>query len=316
MKYICDICGSKETYVKNNRFDFERNGHRIVFNSDSRFCKKCNNMVYDEELDNIATLKGKEIYNKKYGIGEEILNIRKYLGLSQEEFSKIIGCAKKTLISYEKNESIPNDTYLIIIKTILDNPETIKIFIDSNLERYTINELNKINKKLDVVFKTNNPSEFNGYTDISINKIVNLILILSKKAINKTKLLKEMFYVDFLCYKKYAYSLTGLEYYKLPYGPVPDQFEKILGDLYSKSEIKYKKLYKGNYEEHIIENVSKIDSNIFNKDEMKIINEVIEKFSSFKVKDIVNYSHKEKAFTNTQYQDKISYDYAFDLSID
>ena len=37
-----------------------------------------------------------------------------------------------------------------------------------------------------------------------------------------------MFYADFLFYKENCKSITGLEYCKLPFGPVPDSFETIL----------------------------------------------------------------------------------------
>ena len=52
-----------------------------------------------------------------------------------------------------------------------------------------------------------------------------MILFFAKDTVLKTKLLKEMFYTDFLYYKETCNSITGLEYAKLPYGPVPDQYE-------------------------------------------------------------------------------------------
>ena len=76
-------------------------------------------------------------------------------------------------------------------------------------------------------------SEYNGYTKLSFEKLKNLILILCKNSINKTKLLKEMFYCDFLCYKENGASITGLVYSKLNYGPVPDDYEEILDNFVS-----------------------------------------------------------------------------------
>ena len=55
-----------------------------------------------------------------------------------------------------------------------------------------------------------------------------MIILLADNFILKTKLLKEMFYAGFLFYKESCKSITGLEYCKLPFGPVPDQFETIL----------------------------------------------------------------------------------------
>ena len=237
MNYKCDNCGSNDTYVKINHNKFERNGYYIEFDSEERFCKKCDCSVYDRELDNITIKKAINLYNKKYGISEDLRRIRNEIGLSLDELSTIMGCAKKTLISYEKGESIPNDTYLIMIKTILDNPKIIKLFIDANRNMFDEKKLTKIENKLNKYFTNNSKglflnkeieaSEFNGFTEIDSNKLINIIVSLSETGMNKTKLLKELFYIDFLSYKLHVCSMTGLEYSKLPYGPVIDDFENI-----------------------------------------------------------------------------------------
>lgn len=79
---------------------------------------------------------------------EEVINLRKNYQLSLDDFSKIIGCAKKTLISYEQGVSIPNDNYLITFKILIENPQVILYFINSNKERFTDKELNRINKRI------------------------------------------------------------------------------------------------------------------------------------------------------------------------
>jgi len=326
MIYRCDNCGSIDTYVKMNHNKFKKNNVILEFDMEQRFCKKCECLVYDRYLDNEVLKKAIYLYNKEYGISDDIKKIRNEIGLSLDELSNIIGCAKKTLISYEKGESIPNDTYMIIIKTILDNPETIKLFINANKNMFEEKKLNRIEKKLNNYFSENsknlflnketNASNYNGYTETNLDKLINIISILSEKGMNKTKLIKELFYIDFLSYKLHVCSMTGLEYSKLPYGPVLDDFETIFESLCLNNIIKYEKKYKGNYEEHIITNNNDINYNIFRKDELDIINKVKSYFEDYKVKDIVDYSHKEKAFLETNMFDKINYDYAFDLSID
>ena len=79
---------------------------------------------------------------------EEVKTLRKNYALSLDDFSKIIGCAKKTIISYEQGISIPNDRYLITLKTLIKKPEIIKYLIESNKERFTEKEIKRINKKI------------------------------------------------------------------------------------------------------------------------------------------------------------------------
>lgn len=320
----CDICESQETYIKDYEHNYNIKGKNISFIAKRRFCKSCNNLVYDSDLDNRAFEIAINKYNEEYGITkEEIIDLRGRFNLSQELFAKVIGCAKKTLISYEKGKSIPNDSYLIILRSLLSKPETIKTIIDANKEQFTEKEYKKINEKIASVLPNNTkqlffnseyiPNEYNGYSKLSKEKIYNIILYFSEQAVLKTKLLKEMFYTDFLYYKNNCKSITGLEYAKLQFGPVPDQFESILNECSKENLIEYRIEYDNQYESHNISAKTKFDPSIFDKDELEILKQVKEKFKKFGSKDIVDFSHKEKAFTSTEFFEKISYDYAFDI---
>ena len=273
----CDNCGSTDTYVKNHEHIYQIKGKEIKFNSDRRFCSKCNNLVYDEKLDNIASEKGIEIYNKLYGVTkEEIIALRKKYNLSQELFSKVIGCAKKTLISYEKGVSIPNDSYLILIKSLIANPEIITNLVEANKVQFTDKEYNKINNKISIFLANNekqlllneeySPTEYNGYTKFNKEKVYNMIIFLADNTILKTKLLKEMFYADFLFYKENCKSITGLEYCKLPFGPVPDGFETILLNEYQECMIDYKPVITSSKEYYEIAAKKKFNKDLFTKE--------------------------------------------------
>ena len=323
----CDNCKRNNTYIKEYEHTFIIKGKEIRFNSKRRFCKDCNCLVYDSKLDNEASELAISIYNEKYGISkDDIIKLRQQYNLSQDLFSKIIGCAKKTLISYEKGKSIPNDSYMIIIKSLIAKPETILVILDANKEQFTNKEYERINKKLAnvlpydakniIVHYSDDLNEYNGYTKFSKEKLYNMICFFSEKSVLKTKLLKEMFYADFESYKELGKSITGLEYTKLPYGPVPEQFEYILNLGIAENTIDYNVTYKSDYESHNITANKKIDKDIFTKEEYQIIKNIRNKFKDYGSKEIVDYSHKEKAFKNTKYYDKISYDYAFDIELD
>lgn len=317
----CSVCNSQEFYVKKHDHEYSIKGKKITFSADRKFCSKCNNLVYDEEFDNIVSMIAIKVYNELYGIkSAEIVNLRKSFGLSQELFSKVLGCAKKTLISYEKGTSIPNDSYAIIINSLLANPETIFTIINANRSQFTDKEFERLCEKLQSKFSDSVKlpyskllSEFNGYTEFSLEKMYNMILFFSQECILKTKLLKEMFYADFLFYKSNCKSITGLEYVKLPFGPVPDQFESILNVGISEDIINYDFEIQNDYEYHTISPKQEFNEKCFTKEELEILNRVKSRFESFGSKDIVEFSHNEKAFLNTEFLKKISYDYAFDI---
>ena len=314
---ICDNCGSKETYVK----EYHHKYNDIEFYSKRRFCSKCNNLVYDEELDNEASKKAIREKNKILGVDpDKIIALRKKYNLTQEQFSKIIGCAKKTLISYEQGTSVPNDIYIVTLKMLLENPNIIKPMIESNLSRYSQEEYQKITSKLSIIYEEEDNkkenqelSKYNGYTEYSLSKIKNLILYLSQNTILKTKLLKELFYCDFISYKNIGKSITGLEYKKYQFGPVPRNYEQILNKLIQSKSISLNLIIDSDYECTQISSVEKPNTKDFAKEELDIINRVIKYFKNYSSKKIVDYSHKEKAFTDTKENNLISYDYAFDI---
>lgn len=314
---ICDNCGSKETYVK----EYHHKYNDIEFYSKRRFCSKCNNLVYDEELDNEASKKAIREKNKILGVDpDKIIALRKKYNLTQEQFSKIIGCAKKTLISYEQGTSVPNDIYIVTLKMLLENPNIIKPMIESNLSRYSQEEYQKITSKLSIIYEEEDNkkenqelSKYNGYTEYSLSKIKNLILYLSQNTILKTKLLKELFYCDFISYKNIGKSITGLEYKKYQFGPVPRNYEQILNKLIQSKSISLNLIIDSDYECNQISSIEKPNTKDFAKEELDIINRVIKYFKNYSSKKIVDYSYKEKAFTDTKENNLISYDYAFDI---
>lgn len=92
----CDNCNCDKTYIKDYKHNFNKRGKNIEFVSPRKFCLRCNSLVYDAKLDNEASQKAIDIYNKLYGISKEnIVKLRNEYNFSQELFSKIIGCAKK-----------------------------------------------------------------------------------------------------------------------------------------------------------------------------------------------------------------------------
>lgn len=321
----CTNCLCTDTYTKEYEHIYHFKDKEVKFTTERRFCKKCNNLVYDAKLDNEAGQKAIEVYNQKYGIPKEkIIELRNKYNLSQELFSKIIGCAKKTLISYEKGTSIPNDNYIIIINSLIDRPETIETLIKANRQHFTDKEYLKIQNKISLYLSNNIkhflgkddfiPTEFNGYTKFNKEKLINMILLLTDKQILKTKLLKEMFYVDFLCYKKTGRGVTGLEYAKLNYGPVPDDFDKIINKCNENNYITYDIDFTNEYEYHSIKTNKVANKQVFTKEELDTIEKVKNYFKNYTTKEIVDYSHKEKAFIEAEYYKNISYEYAFDIN--
>ena len=321
---ICDNCSSKEFYIKNHKHSYTFKGKTIEFESKRRFCRKCNNLVYDKELDEEAIRKALALYNSKYGIPKEkIIELRKKLNLSQDMFAKIIGCAKKTLISYEKGTAIPNENYVIIINSLLEKPNIIDVLIESNKYNFKEKEYNKIKTRILEFIAENSYSfdddvedkltEYNGYTSFNLKKAINMILYFAKEGILKTKLMKEMFYADFINFRETGASITGLKYAKITYGPVPDNKDQILLKCLNEKYIELDIKYNNDFEQHIIKSLKEFDKYLFDDYELKSLEKVKNYFLNYKAKQIADFSHEEKGYIDTDFSKYISYDYAFDI---
>lgn len=322
----CDVCNSLENEIKTIEFNTSIKDKEIKYTAERRVCKKCGSYIYDKDLDNKALQKAFSVYNEKYGIpGRKIREFRKKFNLSLDLLARIIGCAKKTLISYEKEISIPNDTYMLCLKMLLGGDNYAKKMIELAKDSFSEKEYNLILSKFSENSGLNMKqikeeeielNEYNGYTELSVDKFRNIILILAETGITKTKLLKELFYCDNLHYKKTTCSITGFAYAKLPYGPVPDDFNAFLETFTENkiiiNDIKYSK----DKEINIITSNKKIDYSLFDDAELKVIKYIKEYFKDFNTEEIINFSHEEKSFKETKENEIISYDLALDLNID
>ena len=129
--------------------------------------------------------------------------------------------------------------------------------------------------------------------------------------------MKLLFYADFGHFKTYSVSITGARYSRLPYGPVPDQFERWLSAIVLENEgIRYEQDWNYDYPGEVYVSVTAPDLAIFLPSELRVIAAVKEVFQNFCAKKISDISHDEVAYQKTETSQLISYDYASVLSFD
>jgi len=158
-----------------------------------------------------------------------------------------------------------------------------------------------------------------GFKEYDLEKLKNMILYLVKRldGVLKTKLNKLLWYCDFLHFKETSVSITGAQYVRLPYGPVPDNYERIIGvmqpELLDKGEVDFD-TEKGIVGERFIALVEP-DKSIFSEEEIQVMNFVADTFRDYTSTDIKNKSHQETAYKKCKDGDIISYEYAKELSL-
>ena len=327
-KNICIECDSKNIEYIEKPDMVEVRGEEIQVMAKYWLCRDCgtNWEFFDEdEYDQID--EAYRIYRNRTGMlqPEEIKELRKRSGFSQGELAKIFGWGAVTISRYE-NGSLQSKAHDELLK-LLKKPEIFYNFIKEknnlkNKDRY-LQHLEKtlnLEKELPVSFLENllsgSADEFNGFQEVNIDKIKNLILFFCKDdGIYITKLNKLLFFTDFKYFKEYTHSITGMRYKHLPYGPVPEYYRSILELLVKTGglDVEYKDF--GDYIGELYKSIDSPDLSVFSDDELEILLEIKKKFAKSGSKEISELSHREKAYRETKENQLISYFHAQELQI-
>lgn len=335
-KKFCDECNDYyETELKEKDSVIKFKDVSINVNEKYLVCKNCGNEVYDEDCAN-DTLKKLSLkyYEMKHGMGlNDFKRVRNHYGLNQILFSKVLNWGSSTVKRYESGVSFPDSSYISIYKILRSNPASLINFyqeskdnltieeqkeIEKNLKEYLIsdNEENKVFDLLRNIYLSKEQTIFNGNTIFSPIKLLNMITFFSNKYVLKTKLMKLLWYADFLMFKNEGKSISGISYLRLPYGPVPKSHDLILGSMQSINAIRITEEESSNgYTKIIINAQQDFDGSIFESTEIKALKYVNNFFEGFGSGQITEFSHEEKAWRETPENEDIYYSFASTLRI-
>ena len=106
-----------------------------------------------------------------------------------------------------------------------------------------------------------------------------MVLFFAQKSAEllKTKLMKLLNYSDMIFYKENGISMSGLKYAHLPYGPVPDHFDMILGKMAADHIAHIEVFYDGAYEKHQVIPEREVPEGALSDAEIAVLNRVYEK---------------------------------------
>jgi putative zinc finger/helix-turn-helix YgiT family protein len=336
-KHFCDYCGDyNEVEMKEREVSYEYKDKEITINESYLICNECGHEVYDEEIGNKTMIKlRKKYYKVKYKMGiEEFKNIRRDYNLTQVLFAKVLNWSESTIKRYETGVSLPDSTHIAIYKVLNNNPASIVDFYEETKDDLTNDEQRQIEKALQgyltlnkeemkaygllrYIYKNDELSDINGYTKFQELKLINMVIFFAYHGVLKTKLMKLLWYADFLMFKRHKKSISGISYLKYKYGPVPKKINSMLGTMESinKIEISEEDDWFNGYTIITIDSRENVNTSILNENELNIIKYVNDYFKDYGSKQIVDYSHKEKAWIDTEDRQEISYQYADVLTI-
>lgn len=286
--------------------------------------------TYDDTI-NSNDISFKDAYREKMGLltSEDIINIRDKYGVSQKDFSKILGWGSSTITRYE-NHQVQDVVHDDVLRKVNSDPKwfidllsrakdelsekAYKKYLSNAKEAYYANRNCYLKNSIEASYARFEDNPYiTGNTSLNLDKAVEMINYLALKTPNlhKVKLMKMMWFSDFLSYKREKKSITGLAYNALSMGAVPECYKAlVLLDGVSYEEVQYDE-YIG-YKFYPAPN---FQIKFLSDGEIKIINEVIQHFKDYSTKQIVDRMHEEEAYKKTGCNQLISYECAESLSI-
>lgn len=332
IKY-CDGCQRDvEANVVERRSSYTFKGETFEIDERVLMCD-CGQELYDEILDTETMKTLTKMYEDRIGLSlEDIKSIRTKYGLSMDLFSRILGWSKATIARYETGKYIPDSSHMSVLKRLKEHPEAIDEYYKLTKHKFSEREQEKINEKLSsndqqtvekglvealhINYKLHEKTIDSGYSSFNLNKLINMIIFFASRSVQKTKLMKLLFYTDFLNYKRNLLSMSGMPYVRLPYGPVPKDHDLLLSTIQKNEMIDIEYEFVNDYTIINIKSLKEFDDTLFNEEELEILQQVYEQFKHYGSVAISDFSHEEEGWKNTDDREIISYDYADTLKLD
>jgi len=151
---------------------------------------------------------------------------------------------------------------------------------------------------------------------VNQKKYKNAIIFFARRIQNgtlgKLKMMKLLYYLDFDFFEKYGRSVTGDEYLRFDNGPVPRMGEMMIKEMNGKEiKITNRKIGNGYNDQLHIEALADFDVNVFEKEELMMLEEIACKWEKFTGSEIKNASHGEAPWIATKSNDAIDYNLAY-----
>ena len=333
MMDYCEVCGREvETKIITRREIFNVCGEDIEVDAQVMVCAECGEELFNEELDSATLINAYNEYRRRHKLllPEEIRKIREQYGLSQRSFAKLLNWGDKTIRRYE-NGAVQDRAHNSLL-LFLREPENMRTYLTENEvaldEKQVVKLLDTVDKlEQDIDFRVGRryfdlffsriPCEENGFKGFDYEKLCAMVLFFAHKSAGllKTKLMKLLNYSDMIFYKENGLSISGLRYAHLPYGPVPDNFDMILGKMAADHIAHIEVFYDGSYENHQVVPECNVPEGVLSDEEIEVLTRIYEKFKNFGSAEISNYSHKETGYNATKTGQIISYAYAMDINL-
>jgi len=293
-------------------------GEEIEVNSRVAVCPQCREDLIDEELEATNLGAAYDAYRVRHHLlsPRDISETRQKYGLSQRALAKLLGWGEITIHRYESG-AIQDSAHETVLRLIRE-PANMKQVLEENRTALSSEIATRLEEKLDAMLadrevgefetlleklcSTGSPSEDNGFREFDVEKLEESVLYFVSRVEHafKTKLNKLLWYADFLSYRTSSRSITGSAYVAATHGPVPRNYDLLLGEMVRKGLIRATEVeFPNGTCGELLEPSRDPNMSLFNGVEQACMGKVVREFRYFTASDIRKRSHSEKAYEAT-----------------
>lgn len=334
---LCPMCKKHSAIIMKEKAETIIKSEKVEYDETIYFCSTLGEDDEDAyfippKVMNENLLNANNAYRKMKGLltSYEIVSFRNKFDLSQVELSKLLGWGDVTISRYE-SKAIQDSTYDNELRLIMDNPLSMLKNLEKNKERFGVDRYRVLRSKVIKAITSGNnafikrqnlsnyyvlysePSIENGYTTLNIDKLEQVINYFANKinGLKKVFLMKLLWYCDALSFKTRDIAITGLVYKHKPMGALPIGHN----DIINLPGINVEENNTDTFE-YTVYNIlpnENADPSILSKEEIAVLDQVIDKFKSFNGAKIAEYMHQEYAYTHTVSNEIITFAYAKEI---
>lgn len=305
----------------------------VTYAADYYYCDISEELYMDEIMTSSNDMRMKDSYRKAKGLltSKDISAIRAKYAISQSDLCTLLGWGGKTITRYESHQ-VQDKAHDTILKKLDQDPEWFLYLLSEAADQLSTEAYKKYQESATYLYENTQDSymrkaikakyarfcdnaRYNGNSQLSLDKVVDVIRYFADSpkvsGLYKVKLMKMMWYADFLAYKIQGKALTGLVYQALPMGAVPIGHDSIV----NLKGVPCEEIDMGDGTAYRFFASGQKDYPTLLTSDKEILNMIIEKLGKMSTSEIVSFMHKEQAYTQTMPRDIIQYKYAQYLKI-
>jgi len=329
----CVVCGQDGPLRHEQKAtEFDVRGETLHFQVPVTVCPSCGTTEVEDGLDPAEMAFTEYRKRKELLTPQQIREMRERYRLSQRSFAALLGMSESTINRYEGG-GLQNEAHDQAIRAC-ENPVVMRDLLARRGNRLSEWQRKRVEAALAgepgprrsttlrglraSVPKERSPET--GYREFDYRRYVAVVVWLCRQLplVTATSLNKLLFYVDFLCFKSEAVSLTGVAYRRVEHGPVPAPY----GDLQQRMELQgYVDVREVQYhngrtgmEFRPGPRADELDVR-FSPRELKVLEAVASEFKGLTPGQMRDRSHEESAWRDTEDRTLISYAKARELSL-